>query len=155
MIMFAPPRSDFHVVLIIKSGLCKICQKNDSHSRNRPTNSMKNFVGRGLCVTIVVGEGKIGRAAFLPHLQGSVDCPVPLPKAVRRAKVSREQYQRRGCATNVYRFWKLHLGRCDKDSARPVLPFLTDLLSAFGTLKDFTEMAFLYFLRSPCIFLST
>ena len=26
-------------------------------------------------------------------------------------------FKRRGCATSVYRFWKLHLRRCDKDSA--------------------------------------
>jgi len=45
----------------------------------------------------------------------------------------------------MYRFCKLHLCKCVKDSARPVLPFLSDLWSALGTLKDFTEMDFLYF----------
>jgi len=32
------------------------------------------------------GKGREGWAAFLPHPQGSGDCPVPLPKTVRRAK---------------------------------------------------------------------
>jgi len=40
-------------------------------------------------------------------------------------KVSTEHTQRRDCATSVCRSWKLHLSRCDKDSARPVFPFLT------------------------------
>jgi len=35
---------------------------------------------------------KTGGAAFLPHPLGSEDCPVPLPKTVRRAKGFKEAY---------------------------------------------------------------
>jgi len=42
------------------------------------------------CANIVVGEGKRVRAAFLPNPQRSYYCPVPLPKTVRHAKVSRK-----------------------------------------------------------------
>jgi len=44
------------------------------------------------CANIVVGEGKRVRGLSSCHTQGSGDCPVPLPKTVRRAKSFKEAY---------------------------------------------------------------
>ena len=74
----------------------------------------------------MVGEGKRGPGCVLAtpprewRLSGSAS-----KNGTSCKRFQRSLFNRRGCATSVYRFWKLHLGRCDKDSARPSLPFLT------------------------------
>jgi len=77
------------------------------------------------------GGRELGSATAIPHLQGSWTVRFRLhkrdvaQKSLKGARVSHGS----GWATSVSRLCKLHLGRCDKASALPALPFLTWLPS--------------------------
>ncbi len=89
-----------------------------------------------VCANIVVGEGKAGRG-----------CEVATPTrkqrksgSARKNGTSRKRVQgsifnRRGCATSLSRFRKLHLGRCGK-KLRPSRPSLPHAAVAYVSYKQ-------------------